>query len=130
MGVKVYSLHMALGLVVLPEFAPFSLTAFVEAKLVDKGLYSFYDIDLLQIEHEDSISVQDANVTGTKAKTKCLQHERNGLTVLVILTVKVKWLYSLGGERNVYIFWIYFLILLLQFPLSLVAVIIKTSMSL
>ncbi|XP_045916796.1 uncharacterized protein LOC123977846 isoform X2 [Micropterus dolomieu] len=36
MGVKVYSLHMALGLVVLPEFAPFSHTAFVEAKLVDK----------------------------------------------------------------------------------------------
>uniref|UniRef100_A0A8C4F8S8 ZP domain-containing protein n=1 Tax=Dicentrarchus labrax TaxID=13489 RepID=A0A8C4F8S8_DICLA len=35
MGMTVYSLHMTLGLLVLPEFAPFSVTAYLEAKLVD-----------------------------------------------------------------------------------------------
>ncbi|XP_035534148.1 uncharacterized protein LOC118340356 [Morone saxatilis] len=35
MGMTVYSLHVTFGLLVLPEFAPFSLTASLEAKLVD-----------------------------------------------------------------------------------------------
>ncbi|KAM6992413.1 uncharacterized protein LKV04_008474 [Tautogolabrus adspersus] len=35
MGITVYTLHMTLGLVVLPEFAPFSHTAYLDAKLVD-----------------------------------------------------------------------------------------------
>ncbi|XP_044025914.1 uncharacterized protein LOC122863455 [Siniperca chuatsi] len=35
MGITVYSLHMTFGLVVLPEFALFSHTAYLEAKLVD-----------------------------------------------------------------------------------------------
>ncbi|XP_070781578.1 uncharacterized protein [Enoplosus armatus] len=35
MGVTVYSLHLTFGLLVLPEFAPFSHAAYVEAKLVD-----------------------------------------------------------------------------------------------
>ncbi|XP_041661286.1 uncharacterized protein LOC121521400 isoform X2 [Cheilinus undulatus] len=34
-GMTVLSLHMTLGLLVLPEFAPFSHTAYVEARLVD-----------------------------------------------------------------------------------------------
>ncbi|XP_034554945.1 uncharacterized protein LOC117823812 [Notolabrus celidotus] len=34
-GTTVYSLHMALGLLVLPDFVPFSHTAYLEAKLVD-----------------------------------------------------------------------------------------------
>lgn len=36
----VYSLHLTFGLLVLPEFAPFSHAAYVEAKLVDMGMYS------------------------------------------------------------------------------------------
>ncbi|XP_023270767.1 uncharacterized protein LOC111661437 [Seriola lalandi dorsalis] len=35
MGVTVYSLHLTFGLLVLPEFAPFSHTAYLEAKLID-----------------------------------------------------------------------------------------------
>ncbi|XP_044185804.1 uncharacterized protein LOC122965693 [Thunnus albacares] len=35
MGITVYSLHLTFGLLVLPEFAPFSLTAYLEAKLAD-----------------------------------------------------------------------------------------------
>ncbi|XP_040920447.1 uncharacterized protein LOC121199644 isoform X2 [Toxotes jaculatrix] len=35
MGMAVYSLHLTFGLMVLPEFAPFSHTAYLEAKLVD-----------------------------------------------------------------------------------------------
>ncbi|XP_042359983.1 uncharacterized protein LOC121955951 [Plectropomus leopardus] len=35
MGITVYSLHLTFGLVVLPEFAPFSHTAYLEARLVD-----------------------------------------------------------------------------------------------
>nr|XP_046229753.1 uncharacterized protein LOC124050865 [Scatophagus argus] len=35
MGITVYSLHLTFGLLVLPEFAPFSHTAYLEAKLVD-----------------------------------------------------------------------------------------------
>ncbi|XP_039981930.1 uncharacterized protein LOC120789331 [Xiphias gladius] len=35
MGITVYSLHLTFGLLVLPEFAPFSHAAYLEAKLVD-----------------------------------------------------------------------------------------------
>nr|XP_020497182.1 uncharacterized protein LOC109989675 [Labrus bergylta] len=35
MGITVYTLHITLGLVVLPEFAPFTHTAYLEAKLVE-----------------------------------------------------------------------------------------------
>ncbi|XP_036943052.1 uncharacterized protein LOC119012925 [Acanthopagrus latus] len=35
MGVTVYSLHLTFGLLVLPEFAPFSHTAYLETKLTD-----------------------------------------------------------------------------------------------
>ncbi|XP_054475063.1 uncharacterized protein LOC129107587 [Anoplopoma fimbria] len=35
MGITVYSLQLTFGLLVLPEFAPFSQTAYLEAKLVD-----------------------------------------------------------------------------------------------
>ncbi|XP_033504946.2 uncharacterized protein LOC117270995 [Epinephelus lanceolatus] len=34
-GITVYSLHLTFGLLVLPEFAPFSLNAYLEARLVD-----------------------------------------------------------------------------------------------
>uniref|UniRef100_A0A671W4U6 ZP domain-containing protein n=1 Tax=Sparus aurata TaxID=8175 RepID=A0A671W4U6_SPAAU len=34
-GVTVYSLHLTFGLLVLPEFAPFSHTAYLETKLMD-----------------------------------------------------------------------------------------------
>ncbi|TDH00544.1 hypothetical protein EPR50_G00189350, partial [Perca flavescens] len=34
-GITVYSLHLTFGLLVLPEFAPFSLSAYLEAKIVD-----------------------------------------------------------------------------------------------
>lgn len=40
MGITVYSLHLTFGLLVLPEFAPFSHTAYLEAKLVDIGMYT------------------------------------------------------------------------------------------
>lgn len=40
MGITVYSLHLTFGLLVLPEFAPFSHTAYLEAKLVDIGVYT------------------------------------------------------------------------------------------
>ncbi|XP_041815323.1 uncharacterized protein LOC121622432 [Chelmon rostratus] len=35
MGLMVYALHLTFGLLVLPEFAPFSYTAYLEAKLAD-----------------------------------------------------------------------------------------------
>ena len=38
MGVTVYSLHLTFGLLVLPEFAPFSHTAYLETKLTDVGM--------------------------------------------------------------------------------------------
>uniref|UniRef100_A0A8C9X083 Uncharacterized LOC116066419 n=1 Tax=Sander lucioperca TaxID=283035 RepID=A0A8C9X083_SANLU len=34
-GITVYSLHLTFGLLVLPEFAPFSLSAYLEAKIED-----------------------------------------------------------------------------------------------
>ncbi|CAK6979205.1 uncharacterized protein LOC128376852 [Scomber scombrus] len=34
-GITAYSLHLTFGLLVLPEFAPFSLTTYLEAELVD-----------------------------------------------------------------------------------------------
>lgn len=37
-GVTVYSLHLTFGLLVLPEFAPFSHTAYLETKLMDIGM--------------------------------------------------------------------------------------------
>lgn len=40
MGMIVYSLHLTFDLLVLPEFAKFSQTAYLEAKLVDIGMYS------------------------------------------------------------------------------------------
>lgn len=40
MGYTVYSLHLTFGMLVLPEFAPFSHPVYLEAKLVDIGQYS------------------------------------------------------------------------------------------
>lgn len=35
----IYSLHMTFNLLVLPEFVPFSHTTYLEANLVDVGMY-------------------------------------------------------------------------------------------
>lgn len=38
-GKTVYSLHLTFGLLVLPEFVPFSHTAYLEAEMVHIGMY-------------------------------------------------------------------------------------------
>lgn len=44
-GITVYSLHLTFGLLVLPEFTPFSHTAHLEARIVDIGLYWWIMMD-------------------------------------------------------------------------------------
>lgn len=55
MDITVYSLHMTFGLLVLPEFAPFAHAAYLEARVVEIGLYSdIMDAFKMQWEQDDA----------------------------------------------------------------------------
>lgn len=50
----VYALHLTFGLLVLPEFAPFSYTAYLEAKLADTSM-CFVELFITECAQEVSV---------------------------------------------------------------------------